>query len=108
VAVKVTLPSDFNSWQSSNAIQIGYKTADTTAANNSLRYYIYTESGTSVYSNTGGLTSTSWTTSDVAATSLTSWNTAGSSAIIYLRLGASGAGKYTRIGDIKLNYVKNN
>ncbi|PJE68225.1 hypothetical protein COU94_03010, partial [Candidatus Shapirobacteria bacterium CG10_big_fil_rev_8_21_14_0_10_38_8] len=107
VAVRVTLPEDFDDWTTSNAVQIDYNTLALEAANNDLNIYIYNSAGTSVYSSTGNVVGTldGWTTKSLAKTDVsTNWNATTKTAVIYLRLQAMN-NYHTLIGDIKLNYL---
>jgi hypothetical protein len=103
VAVRVTLPQDFSGWATSNAVIVNYITQNASTANSTVEARIYRDgSATLVASSTGA--STTWTTQSWGASSLTNWNTADQTAIIYLRLGSTSS-NYARVGDIKLNYL---
>ncbi len=105
VAVRVTLPQDFSSWPASNAVVVNYVTQSTTGTNSSVQARIYNDSRTSVYAGTAVASSVAgtWTSTSIGSASLTNWNTAGATAVIYLDLG-SASSNYSRIGDIVLTY----
>ncbi len=105
VAVRVTLPQDFSSWPSSNAVVINYVTQSTTGTNSSVQARIYNDSRTSVYAGSAIASSIAgtWTSTSIGSASLTNWNTAGATAVIYLDMG-SASSNYSRIGDIVLTY----
>lgn len=111
VAVRVTLPSDFSDWDTNNAIVIDYKTTTGVNTDNALSVYVYNADdtpGTVVASSTSNASS-SWGTITLNKAALVSGsapelNTAGHSAVIYLRMGAKSS-NVVRIGDVKLNYL---
>jgi len=120
VAVRVTLPANFSQWcttsvcTNTNALQFDYATMTTGSANNAVDMYIYNSSNTStaVYSGTNNVSATAntWTTLNVQKASFEgaqTWNTAGDTAIIYLRM-KSMNNNFVLIGDIKLNYLVSN
>jgi hypothetical protein len=103
VAVRVTLPQDFSGWATSNAVVVNYITQNASTATSTVETRIYRDgSATLVASSTGA--STTWNTQSWGASSLTNWNTADQTAVIYLRLGSTSS-NYARVGDIKLNYL---
>lgn len=118
VAVRVTLPQDFSQWcttsvgcSNTNALQIDYNTLAVQATNNDLNVYIYNSSNTStaVYTSTGNVVGSldGWGTLSIQKASLEgtqTWNTAGQTAIIYLRMQAMN-NYHVLLGDIKLNYL---
>lgn len=102
VPVRITLPSDFSEWNGTTSIQVNYKATTGTTTNNRVHIRIYRDT-TSIYSSLN-LSDTSWTTLDIANTSLTNWATAGQTATIYIQFEAQNSGKI-RSGDIVLNYL---
>lgn len=124
VAAKVTLPSDFGAWATSNAVQIKYVTESNLSANNKLDVTIYrmdTTPDTPVYQSLANVSGTggTWATLTIAGSVIddntgTDWDTAGQTALILFKMyslnsgscaAGYNAGCYTRIGDITLNYV---
>jgi len=114
VAVRVTLPQDFDAWATSNAVQVDLDTETTDAANNVLGVYIYNGDdtpGSAVATSTGNKSSVAdtWTTvtiddSVIDDGAAPDWDAAGETAVIYLRLGSK-SDNFARVGDIKLNYL---
>jgi hypothetical protein len=112
VAVRATLPSDFSAWATTNALQIDYNTELTTSDTNKLDVLVYNPSdtpATPVVMRTANVSATvkTWTTlniDDSAITGTPAWNTAGQSAVIYLRMYAKDT-NYVQIGDVVLNYL---
>ena len=124
VAVKVTLPSNFVSWQSSNALQINFATEWTDNTKNKLDVYIYNMTDTPAQIVTQSLTNVSapaadWeviTIDDSVLVDATApdWDAAGETAVFFLKLSSlrdasnctagSDNGCYVRVGDITLNY----
>lgn len=101
--VTYTLPDDFTSWSSMNAISIKYRTESATYLNSHVSVHIF-ESGnmdeiTSAQDNTG----TEWSTITIDDTQLSDWS-AGDVLEIYIKL-ATRNNYYARVGDITLNYV---
>lgn len=125
IVVKVTLPSDFGAWATSNALQINYATENTSTSKNKLDVSIYnmsTNPDQVVYQTLTNASGTNgvWTTVTVDKTLLgdgvsPDWNAAGQTALIFLKpyslvdavncTGGVDNGCYVRIGDIVLNYI---
>lgn len=113
VAVRVKLPKDFSAWATSNALQVDHVTESTNAANNVLDIRVYLESDvtTAVAADTGNVSAVAatWRTETIDDSVLddgasTEWDAADETAIIYLRIGSL-SDNYSRIGEIKLNYL---
>ncbi len=112
VVVRVTLPNDFSSWDSANAMTIDLDTATTNATQNKLDILVYnptSSTSTPVLMRTAN-TSTSgynWRTIAITSSAFTGgaakWQTSGQTAVIYLKMYAASPG-VTQIGDIVLNY----
>jgi hypothetical protein len=118
VAVRITLPSNFSAWCSgsiaactgnTDAIVVNYNTLAVEAANNALDAYGYNTAGTQLFADTANVVGSldGWGTITVAYDSLSNWNTANSTAVIYLRMQAMN-NYHVLLGDIVLNYVSNN
>jgi hypothetical protein len=104
----VTLPKDFSSWISGNALQVNYQTTDATPGNNLVDLYVYTVGSDTLVTSDVNNASASWTTIDIADTTLDAgnaqdWDAAGETAILYLRMGSQSS-NVARVGDIVLNY----
>ena len=117
VAVRVTLPQDFDGWQTGScpsstcALEIAYQTGVAGTTNNAVSVLLNNAETTpgTVICTIAAASSTTWTsfgcTSTTLATSPT-WNTAGSVAIIRIKLAAnSTASALARAGDITLRYL---
>jgi hypothetical protein len=114
VAVRITLPQDFDGWATSNAVQIDFNTESTNSSNNALNVYVYNGDdtpGSAVATSTNNVSGTgdTWTTVTIDDSTLdddssADWDGAGETAVIYLRL-ASLSDNHVRVGDIKLNYL---
>lgn len=114
VAVRVTLPSDFDAWVADNAIQVDIDTESTDAANNAVGAYIYNGDdtpATAVATSAGNKSNSAdaWATvtiddSAIDDGSAPDWDAPGETAVIYLRVGSKDD-NFVRIGDIKLNYL---
>jgi len=114
VALRVTLPQDFDSWATSNAVQVDLDTNTVSNSDNVLNLRIYNADDTpgSLVHSSGGYASAvadTWATvtiddSAIDDGSAPDWDAAGETAVIYLRLGAKDD-NFVRIGDIKLNYL---
>ena len=112
VAIRMKLPSDFDSWATSNALQINYTSEATVASDSVLDAYLYLSSNSSsaVASSTGNAAGSSGTWTQITIddsvlddASAPEWDAAGETAILYLRMG-SRSDNFVRIGDITLNY----
>lgn len=116
IAVRFRLPSDFASWQTSNAIQVNYVTQVTTTADNRLDVDIRNQDdtpGSSVASSNTNASSVAatWTTVTIDDSAIDDgaapdWDAAGETAVLLLRVYSKDS-NYVRIGDIILNYVSN-
>jgi hypothetical protein len=114
VAVRVTLPADFDTWATSNAIVINYNTELTTNNTNKFDVYIYNDTDTThqVVAHQTGLKSSAektWTTTviddaNIDDNTAPDWDAAGETAVIYLKM-YSKDNNYVQIGDIVLNYL---
>lgn len=99
IIVRITLPSDFVKWQSSNAIQINYvKSGDA-----SLSYIVYDVSNGSTITSQTPTNSAVWSESIILDSALTNWKTAGKTATFVFTLSAP-YNSIVRLGDITLNY----
>ena len=115
VAVRVTLPSNFSAWQTSNALQISFNTNLTTTDTNKLDITIYHPSDDAddivvqkidqVSSSTKTWENITVDDSELDDGTSPDWDAAGETVIIYLRLYAKATGNYVQIGDITLNYL---
>ncbi|KKT46417.1 MAG: hypothetical protein UW37_C0024G0007 [Candidatus Gottesmanbacteria bacterium GW2011_GWA2_44_17] len=125
LVVKVTIPSDFSSWATSNAIQVLYETDDNVNTNNKFDLTIFNEDDTPnvpVYQTLANLSTNddTWYTltiddSGVDDASGNEWDAADETALFLFKLysmtsatpcGSDGC--YVRIGDIKLTYTASN
>lgn len=118
VAVRVTLPPDFDAWQTSDAIQVEFVTDTTGTTANVLDVRIYNENNTTtaVATSTGNASGTAdtWTTVSIDDSALDEtadsgvtepeFDEAAETALIYLRMG-SASSEHVRVGDIRLNYL---
>ncbi|WP_157960833.1 beta strand repeat-containing protein [Nubsella zeaxanthinifaciens] len=98
VAVRVTLPNDFVSWDSSNAVQID--NLANTGCSASFEWFL---SGTTAFASQTNITNTSWAKTAFSATNMASWVTPGATAVLLITFSATN-GKLVRVGDITLNY----
>lgn len=110
VAIRITLPPDFDAWAATNALQIDYKTAATNV-DSVVDVYIYNGDDTpaSAVASSTGNANTSWSTVTIDDSILDDavapeWDAGGETAVIYLRMGSKNSNA-VQIGDIKLNYL---
>jgi len=99
VIVRITLPNDFTEWQTT-AFQ--YVNMAQTGCSVDLDIY-NVSTGANIYSGSP-LTNNSWTTTNIANTSLTGWVTPGQTVAVVITLSANTNNYYSRIGDIIMNY----
>lgn len=111
VAVRVTLPADFDAWATSNALTVSYRTESATNTVSDLDVRVYNENSATEITGGSNLdnASTSWTTEVIDDSVLddgvsSEWDAAGETSVIYLRMG-SASSNYVQIGDIQLNYL---
>jgi len=109
VAVRVTLPADFDAWATSNALTVSYRTESATNTVSDLDVRVFNENNATVVASSADNASTSWTTVAIDDSTLddgasSEWDAAGETSVIYLRMG-SASSNYVQIGDIQLNYL---
>ena len=115
VMVRITLPSDFSTWATSNALQINFNTNLTTTDTNKLDVTIYNPGDHAsnvvrqVTAQASG-TAKTWTAvtiddSELDDATSPDWDAAGETAVIYLKMYAKATGNYVQVGDIVLNYT---
>lgn len=118
VLVRVTLPSDFDTWETGScpgttcALEINYQTGLVTTADNFISAIVSNDSDTpaTAVCTIGSTASTSWGASGCASTVLNDggapeWDASGETAVIRLKLGAKNtASALVRAGDIILRY----
>jgi hypothetical protein len=110
----VTLPQDFESWATSNAVQVDFDTETTDNTLNLLSVYIHNGDdtpGSAVATDTSNAAAVADTwemlgidDSVIDNGAAPDWDAAGETAVIYLRMGSQDD-DFVRIGDIKLNYM---
>jgi len=118
VITRITLPSDFNSWEtgtcpgSSCALEINYQTGLGTTADNFVSAIISNDIDTpaTAVCTIGTTASTSWGKSGCTEAVLNDnaapeWDAAGETAVIRLKMGAKNTSNaFSRVGDIILRY----
>jgi hypothetical protein len=118
VLVRVTLPSDFGTWETGScpgatcALEFAYQTGVGTTDDNGVSYIVSNDTdtpGTAVCS-VGSTASTAWGLSGCTEATLndgaaSEWDAAGESAVIRIKMAAkNSASALARIGDIILRY----
>lgn len=103
VAVRFTLPENFNAWATSNAIQIEYRTENGTSINCHVDAYIYKSGAASLVASSENNASTSWLTIVIDDSALGSWSP-GDIMEIYLKL-ETRSDYYARVGKVRFNYT---
>jgi len=112
VAIRVTLPKDFDNWTTGTTMTISYQNASSVADTNKVDAYIYNPGDSAslpVYFSTANNSAT-WTTIDLTSFDLDDgtspdWDGADETVLIYLKMYASGTVNETRIGDIVIDYL---
>lgn len=99
VIVRITLPSDFTSWQTSNPFQ--FYNMSNTNCNVTLTAYLSTS--TTAFYTGSSISNSSWTLSNLTSANLSSWATAGQTASFVFTFSSTNT-NVSRIGDIILNY----
>ena len=111
IVARVSLPSDFDAWEETNAMQIAYNTESDNLANwakMDVTVYKDTDSSGTPITYRAALTSNSktWTSLNLNASDFggtTNWKDPGTTGVIYIRL-YSRDSMYSQVGDIVLNY----
>jgi len=103
VALRFTLPEDFNAWAQSNAVQIEYKTESGTYLNSSVALYIYKAGTFALVASSENNSNTIWSTITVDDSALGSWSS-GDIVEMYLKLKTRND-YYARVGKIRFNYT---
>lgn len=116
IAVRVTLPADFDGWQTGScpsstcALDVAYKTGVSGTTDNTVSVLVNNAESTpaTVICTISAASSTTWTSFGCTSTNLATsptWNTAGATAIIRIKLAAnSTTDALARVGDITLRY----
>jgi hypothetical protein len=109
VAVRITLPSDFDSWAASNALVINYITENSNNTQSDLDVRLYNDNSSTIVASSLNNASTSWGTVTIDDSVLddgvdSEWDEAGETVVIYLRMGSQDD-DFVRLGDIELNYL---
>ncbi len=103
IAVRWTIPDDFDAWATSNAIQIEYITESGTYLNCHVDVYFYKSGTEAQLTNTTDRASTSWATLTFDDSALGSFS-AGDVIEIYIKLETRN-NYYARVGKIRFNYT---
>ncbi|HVZ66923.1 MAG TPA: hypothetical protein VG917_01545 [Patescibacteria group bacterium] len=116
ITVRVTLPQDFDSWQTGScggstcALEIAYQTGVSGTTDNAVSVQVNNAENSpgSVICTIAAASSTTWSTFGCTSTDLATsptWNTAGDVAILRIKLAAdSTSSALARVGDITLRY----
>ncbi len=102
VALRHTLPIDFDTWATTNAIQIEYKTESVLSTDCHLDCYICKSGNSSIIASSENCVNINWSNISINGSSLGTWST-GDILEIYLKL-ESRNNNYARIGKMTLNY----
>ena len=119
VMIRIALPSDFERWSSGDcpgsecAFSVRYQTGTSSVINNFVSVRINNDDDTpgTPLASLAASTNTAWsqiTFSDVSLDdgSAPDWDAANETAVVRIKMGANnGAGAFSRVGDIVLNYV---
>lgn len=119
VIVRITLPSDFGSWQTGScpgttcALEFSYQTGLATTADNAISYIVSNDIDTpaTAVCSIGATAATAWNKSGCVESVLNDnsapeWDGAGETAVIRIKMAAKNtASALTRAGDITLRYV---
>jgi hypothetical protein len=102
LALKFTLPIDFGSWESSNAIQIEYRTGSSLSSDCHIDVYLYKSGNGTVITNSDNNVNVNWTNISIGSSNLGTWSP-NDILEIYLKL-ESRNNNYARIGKVCFNY----
>jgi hypothetical protein len=102
VAVRFTLPVDFGSWASSNAIQIEHRTGSALSSDCHVDAYVYKSGSGSVVASSVNNVNVNWSTISISGSALGTW-AANDILEMYIKL-ESRNNNYARIGKMALNY----
>lgn len=102
LAVRWTLPIDFNSWASSNAIQVEYKTGSALSSDCHVDIYIYKSGSSSLIFSSENNVNVNWSNISISGSSLGTW-VANDIIEIYLKFESRNS-NYVRVGKIAFNY----
>lgn len=102
IVVRFTLPGDFGSWLSGNAIQVEYKTQSLLSNDCHVDIYVYKSGVANIIASSENNVNTNWSNIGVAGSILGSWS-ANDIMELYIKL-ESRSGNYARVGKISFNY----
>jgi hypothetical protein len=103
VALRFTLPIDFEAWTSTNAIQIEYRTGSALSSDCHVDIYVYKSGGGSVVASSENNVNINWSNIGISGSSLGEWDP-NDIIEIYVKL-ESRNNNYARIGKICFNYT---
>jgi len=102
-ALRFTLPTDFGSWATSNAIQIEYRTGSALSSDCHVDVYIYKSGNGTAITNSDNNVNVNWSNIGISGSNLGTWSPS-EILEIYLKL-ESKNNNYARIGKVALNYT---
>jgi hypothetical protein len=102
VALRFTLPIDFNTWATTNAIQIEYKTGSVLSTDCHVDVYLYKSGNGTIITNSENSVNVNWSNISISASALGAWS-ANDIIEMYIKF-ESRNNNYARIGRITLNY----
>ncbi|MDQ1316858.1 MAG: hypothetical protein QG588_507 [Candidatus Poribacteria bacterium] len=102
LALRFTLPIDFGSWASSNAIQIEYRTGSALSSDCHVDVYLYKSGNGTVITNSDNNVNVNWSNIGISGSNLGTWSP-NDILEIYLKL-ESRNNNYARIGKVCFNY----
>jgi hypothetical protein len=102
VALRFTLPIDFGSWASSNAIQIEYKTGSALSSDCHVDVSVYKSGNATIITNSDNNVNVNWSNIGISGSALGTWSP-NDILEIYIKL-ESRNNNFARIGKICFNY----
>lgn len=103
VSLILELPEQFDSWASSNALRVTYRTESATWTNCHVDLYVYKGGSAGQIHSDEQNSSLTWTTIDVDSSDLGTWS-AGDQLELYFKLETS-SNYFARLAQVELNYV---
>jgi hypothetical protein len=102
ITLNLTLPDNFDSWATTDAISIDYQTQAIAPTNNYLKISISNNSGT--YAPSTEYTSDTWSTITISASDLVSLNASNGDTITLALSPYAANGSFVKLGKIAIKY----
>ena len=103
IALRFTLPIDFGSWASSNAIQVEYRTGSALSSDCHVDISVYKSGSATIITNSDNQVNVNWSNIGISGSALGTWS-ANDILEIYIKLESKNS-NFARVGRVAFNYT---